>query len=49
VCQDFNLVPAVTAAEDVALPHELDGARAFVATAEASSFSCRSSPHSSWG
>jgi putative ABC transport system ATP-binding protein len=28
VFQDFNLIPALTAAENVALPRELDGARA---------------------
>ncbi|WP_109506793.1 ABC transporter ATP-binding protein [Nocardioides speluncae] len=31
VFQDFNLIPALTAAENVALPRELDGARAGVA------------------
>ena len=35
VFQDFNLIPALTAAENVALPRELDGARARVAAAEA--------------
>ncbi len=35
VFQDFNLIPALTAAENVALPRELDGVRASVARAEA--------------
>jgi putative ABC transport system ATP-binding protein len=35
VFQDFNLVPALTAAENVALPRELDGVRARTARAEA--------------
>ncbi|HEU4675335.1 MAG TPA: ABC transporter ATP-binding protein [Motilibacteraceae bacterium] len=35
VFQDFNLVPALTAAENVALPRELDGVRARAARAEA--------------
>ncbi|NHC12779.1 ABC transporter ATP-binding protein [Motilibacter deserti] len=35
VFQDFNLIPALTAAENVALPRELDGARARVARADA--------------
>jgi putative ABC transport system ATP-binding protein len=35
VFQDFNLIPALTAAENVALPRELDGVRARVASREA--------------
>ena len=35
VFQDFNLIPALTAAENVALPRELDGARPGAARAEA--------------
>ena len=35
VFQDLNLVPALTAAENVALPRELDGARARAARREA--------------
>ena len=35
VFQDFNLIPALTAAENVALPRELDGVRARKARAEA--------------
>jgi putative ABC transport system ATP-binding protein len=35
VFQDFNLIPALTAAENVALPRELDGVRARQARAEA--------------
>jgi putative ABC transport system ATP-binding protein len=35
VFQDFNLIPALTAAENVALPRELDGMRAKKARAEA--------------
>jgi putative ABC transport system ATP-binding protein len=35
VFQDFNLVPALTAAENVALPRELDGTSARVARSEA--------------
>lgn len=35
VFQDFNLVPALTALENVALPRELDGASASVARREA--------------
>jgi putative ABC transport system ATP-binding protein len=35
VFQDFNLVPALTAVENVALPRELDGVKARVARAEA--------------
>ncbi len=35
VFQDFNLIPALTAAENVALPRELDGVRSSVARAEA--------------
>lgn len=35
VFQDFNLIPALTAAENVALPQELDGVRAGVARAAA--------------
>ncbi|NHC45184.1 ABC transporter ATP-binding protein [Motilibacter aurantiacus] len=35
VFQDFNLIPALTAAENVALPRELDGARAKAARADA--------------
>ncbi len=35
VFQDFNLIPALTAAENVSLPRELDGVRARVARREA--------------
>lgn len=35
VFQDFNLIPALTAAENVALPRELDGERARAARAHA--------------
>ncbi len=35
VFQDFNLIPALTAAENVALPQELDGVRAGAARAAA--------------
>ena len=35
VFQDFNLIPALTAAENVALPRELNGVRSQVARAEA--------------
>jgi putative ABC transport system ATP-binding protein len=35
VFQDFNLIPALTAVENVALPRELDGVRARKARAEA--------------
>ncbi len=35
VFQDFNLIPALTAAENVALPRELDGVRARVAARQA--------------
>ena len=35
VFQDFNLIPALTAAENVALPRELDGLRPRAARAEA--------------
>ena len=35
VFQDFNLIPALTAAENVALPRELDGVKVRVARAEA--------------
>ena len=35
VFQDFNLIPALTAVENVALPRELDGARARTARREA--------------
>jgi putative ABC transport system ATP-binding protein len=35
VFQDFNLIPALTAAENVALPRELDGVRAKQARADA--------------
>jgi putative ABC transport system ATP-binding protein len=35
VFQDFNLIPALTAVENVALPRELDGVRARVASREA--------------
>jgi putative ABC transport system ATP-binding protein len=35
VFQDFNLIPALTAAENVALPRELDGVRGRAARAEA--------------
>ncbi|RJK94907.1 ABC transporter ATP-binding protein [Vallicoccus soli] len=35
VFQDFNLIPALTAAENVALPRELDGVRARTARGEA--------------
>ncbi|WP_166134895.1 ABC transporter ATP-binding protein [Nocardioides ochotonae] len=35
VFQDFNLIPALTAAENVALPRELDGVRRRAARAEA--------------
>jgi putative ABC transport system ATP-binding protein len=35
VFQDFNLIPALTAAENVSLPRELDGARARAARADA--------------
>jgi putative ABC transport system ATP-binding protein len=35
VFQDFNLIPALTAAENVALPRELDGVRARVARRDA--------------
>jgi putative ABC transport system ATP-binding protein len=35
VFQDFNLIPALTAAENVALPRELDGVRVRAARAEA--------------
>jgi putative ABC transport system ATP-binding protein len=35
IFQDFNLIPALTAAENVALPRELDGIRASRARAEA--------------
>jgi len=35
VFQDFNLIPALTAAENVALPRELDGVRSRVARREA--------------
>ena len=35
VFQDFNLIPALTALENVALPRELDGARASVARRDA--------------
>ena len=35
VFQDFNLIPALTAAENVALPRELDGVRARQARADA--------------
>jgi putative ABC transport system ATP-binding protein len=35
VFQDFNLIPALTAAENIALPRELDGVRARTARAEA--------------
>ena len=35
VFQDFNLIPALTAAENVALPRELDGVRARLASGEA--------------
>jgi len=35
VFQDFNLIPALTAAENVSLPRELDGARPSVARAAA--------------
>ena len=35
VFQDFNLIPALTAAENVALPRELDGARTRAAAPEA--------------
>jgi putative ABC transport system ATP-binding protein len=35
VFQDFNLIPALTAAENVALPRELDGVRAATARREA--------------
>ncbi len=35
VFQDFNLIPALTAAENVALPRELDGTSARVAAREA--------------
>ena len=35
VFQDFNLIPALTAAENVALPRELDGARQTIAREEA--------------
>ncbi len=35
VFQDFNLIPALTAVENVALPRELDGERASVARAAA--------------
>ena len=35
VFQDFNLIPALTAAENVALPRELDGASARACRAEA--------------
>jgi putative ABC transport system ATP-binding protein len=35
VFQDFNLIPALTAAENVALPRELDGVRARKCRAEA--------------
>src|SRR3712207_7923030 len=35
VFQDFNLIPALTAAENVALPRELDGVRTRTALREA--------------
>jgi putative ABC transport system ATP-binding protein len=35
VFQDYNLIPALTAAENVALPRELDGAKVRAARAEA--------------
>ncbi|MCW2761922.1 MAG: macrolide transporter ATP-binding protein [Marmoricola sp.] len=35
VFQDFNLIPALTAVENVALPRELDGVRSSIARAEA--------------
>jgi putative ABC transport system ATP-binding protein len=35
VFQDYNLIPALTAAENIALPRELDGARARTARREA--------------
>ncbi len=35
VFQDFNLIPALTAAENVSLPHELDGASGSAARAAA--------------
>jgi len=46
VFQDLNLIPALTAAENVALPRELDGVRARRARAAAQHFRLRSGPGS---